>query len=199
MKKTMELKQLTENVLKFLKVENINDMSKRIYEIVIKNDFATYIDFLKIFNNDPVQDLVQDLAQVSEDLSKVLSEDFMQKIFQYYLADRKEKMQDYTPLTLAKLVGVLAGDSENVIDMCAGSGALTIQKWNLDHNKRFLLYEFDENVIPILIFNMAIRNIDAIICHADVLQMEVFKSWKVSKGEKFGIVRECDINEHINF
>lgn len=186
----MELKELTEKVMGFLEVEKIDELSKKIFEVVMKNEQEPYNNFLGLFDI-----LSEDLVQVSE----ILSEDFMQKIFQYYLADRKEKMQDYTPISLAKLVGALAGEENNVIDMCAGSGALTIQKWNLDHNKRFLLYEFDENVIPILIFNMAIRNIDAIICHADVLQMEVFKSWKVSKGEKFGIVRECDINEHINF
>lgn len=32
-----------------------------------------------------------------------LSTDNFQPIFQYYLADRKEKMQDYTPPFLAKL------------------------------------------------------------------------------------------------
>lgn len=186
----MELKQLTENVLNYLEVENINEMSKKIFDSVIKNDYDFYDNFLGLFKI-----MSEDLVQVSE----VLSEDFMQKIFQYYLADRKEKMQDYTPLSLARFVGMLAGQEKNVIDMCAGSGALTIQKWNLDHDKKFLLYEFDENVIPILLFNMAIRNIECIVCHADVLQMEVFKSWKIEKGEKFGIIKECDINEHLNF
>ena len=32
-----------------------------------------------------------------------LSVDWMQKIYQYYLADRKEKKQDYTPASLAQL------------------------------------------------------------------------------------------------
>ncbi len=186
----MELKQLTESVLNYLEVENINEISKKIFDIIIKNDYDFYNKFLGLFGV-----MSEDLVQTSE----VLSEDFMQKIFQYYLADRKEKMQDYTPLSLAKFVGMLAGEERNVIDMCAGSGALTIQKWNLDHDKKFLLYEFDENVIPILLFNMAIRNIESIICHADILKMEVFKSWKIEKGEKFGTIKECDINEHLNF
>ena len=186
----VELRLLTESVLKYLEIENINEMSKCIMNKIIKNDEEFYCDFLRLITISS-----EDLAQVSEDLS----EDFMQKIFQYYLADRKEKMQDYTPLNLARFVGMLVGDEENVIDMCAGSGALTIQKWNLNHDKKFLLYEFDEKVIPILLFNMAIRNIECIVCHADALKMEVFKSWKVEKGEKFGIIKECDINEHLNF
>jgi type I restriction enzyme M protein len=130
----MELKQLTERVTNFLEVENINEMSKKIFDFSIKNDSAFYENFLRLFDISS-----EDLVQTSE----VLSEDFMQKIFQYYLADRKEKMQDYTPISLAKLVGPLAGEECNIIDMCAGSGALTIQKWNLDHEKKFLLYEFD--------------------------------------------------------
>lgn len=178
-KEYMELKELTEKTLEIFKAKDTSELINKIKNVCIENKTEYFDRFVE---------LVEDL-----------SVDWLQKIFQYYEADRKEKMQDYTPLSLARFVGMLAGESNTVIDMCAGSGALTIQKWNLDHNKRFLLYEFDENVIPILIFNMAIRNIDAIICHADVLQMEVFKSWRVSKGEKFGIVRECDINEHINF
>ena len=37
-----------------------------------------------------------------------LSVDWMQKIYQYYLADRKEKKQDYTPASLALFMGLLA-------------------------------------------------------------------------------------------
>ena len=40
-----------------------------------------------------------------------LSTDWMQKIYQYYLADRKEKKQDYTPASLAQFMGLLAGNS----------------------------------------------------------------------------------------
>ena len=65
----------------------------------------------------------------------------MQKIFQYYLADRKVKMQDYTPVSLAKFVGKLVRteNEHTVYDLCAGSGALTIQKWNLNNELKFFL------------------------------------------------------------
>ena len=51
-------------------------------------------------------------------------------IFQYYFADRKEKMQDYTPKSLAVAVAELSKtENEKIcLDLCAGSGALTIQK-----------------------------------------------------------------------
>ena len=52
-----------------------------------------------------------------------LEEDNLQKIFQYYYADRKGKCQDFTPKSIAKLCAVLTQtDGHVVYDLCAGSG-----------------------------------------------------------------------------
>ena len=82
-----------------------------------------------------------------------LSIDWMQRIYQFYCADRKEKKQDYTPVALSRLVAFLTNcDNETVVyDCCAGSGSLTIQKWNTNHDLQFVCEELDENVIPILL------------------------------------------------
>ena len=72
------------------------------------------------------------------------------------------------------------------LDMCCGSGALTIQKWNNNHNLKFILEEFDENVIPFLLFNMMLRNINCEIRHKDVLQNETFHLYKITKQDEFG-------------
>lgn len=165
----MELKELTEKTLELLEIENTDEMSKRLFDTVINNDINVYERFCEIVKND-------------------LSVDWMQKIFQYYHADRKEKMQDYTPKSLAEFVGKLAGEPDVIIDMCAGSGALTIQKWNMKPEQRFKLYEFDEKVIPFLLFNMAVRNIECTVYHADVLQDEIYHIYKVLKGDKYGKV-----------
>lgn len=127
-------------------------------------------------------------AEAVEDLSV----DWLQKIFQYYEADRKEKMQDYTPLTLARFVGKLTetGQEKSVYDLCAGSGALTIQKWNLNHDLYFVCYEYDKKVIPLLLFNLAVRNINALVVNGDALQDEVFTQYTVKRGEKYGTVME---------
>ncbi len=130
---------------------------------------------------------VDKLRRFKEIINDDLSVDWLQKIFQYYEADRKEKMQDYTPITLAKFVGKLA-KHKDIIDMCAGSGALTIQKWNLDHDCKFILYEFDENVIPYLLFNLTIRNIEAEVFQMDVLSQDVFREYKLIKSEEFSKV-----------
>lgn len=117
-----------------------------------------------------------------------LSEDWMQKIYQYYLADRKEKMQDYTPKCLAQFLAMLAGDAEEIVDLCAGSGALIIQRWNRNRDQKFRAYELDENVIPFLIFNLAVRNIEALVNVGDVLQGEITEVYAIRKGAKYGNV-----------
>lgn len=108
-------------------------------------------------------------------------------IYQYYIADRKEKKQDYTPKSVAQLMGALIGDTDKVVDMCAGSGALIIQKWTQNPNIEVTALEIDENVIPFLLFNMALRNINCRVLQGDALTGEdVINTWQVTKGERFG-------------
>ena len=106
----MELKELTEKVLVLFNSKNTTELIKKLPSYWNDNDVKAKF-----------KSLVGDL-----------SVDWLQKIFQYYEADRKEKKQDYTPTTLAKLMATLAlrGGEDHITDMCAGSGALTIQCWN---------------------------------------------------------------------
>lgn len=169
----IELKELTEKTLELLGIENTDEMSERLFDVVKNNDVQIYDKFSELVNND-------------------LSIDWMQKIFQYYLADRKEKKQDYTPVSLARFLGRLTETEQekSVYDLCAGSGALTIQKWNLNHDLYFVCYEYDKKVIPLLLFNLAVRNIDALVVNGDVLQDEVFTRYTVKSGEKYSTVTE---------
>ena len=171
MAKEVELSELTRETLKSFDIENINELKNKIFEIVLGNQHEYYEKFL----------------EVAPDLEI----DHMQKIYQYYLADRSGLKQDYTPKSLSKLLSKLSGNSKQIIDMCAGTGALTIQSWVEDKTRQFKLYEIDDNVIPFLIFNMAIRNIPCEIYNADVLAEKVFKKYLIVKGEKFGEVRAC--------
>lgn len=131
-------------------------------------------------------DNFEKLDKFSNLVSGDLSKDWLQMIYQYYLADRKEKKQDYTPESLASLMGKIIGKADVVIDMCAGSGALTIQKWKEDNNQKFELFELDKKVIPFLLFNCVLRNIEADVYRKDVLQDEVYEGWIIRKGEKYG-------------
>lgn len=86
---------------------------------------------------------------------------------------------------------------QSVYDLCAGSGALTIQKWNLNHDLHFICYEYDKKVIPLLMFNLAVRNIDALVINGDVLQDETFARYMIKHGDKYGMVTE--IKETVYF
>ena len=169
----MELKELTEKMTGLLCVENADELSDKLFESVKSNDMKVYEKF---------SELVQDL-----------SIDWLQKIYQYYCADRKEKMQDYTPKSIAVFMGKLTGEADIITDLCAGSGALTIQKWNINPDQKFELYEFDDNVIPYLLFNMAVRNIGCTVYHSDVLQQEVYHKYKIHRGERFGRFEEVEV------
>lgn len=168
----MELKQLCEKTTELFEIENISQLSDKLLSVCLNNQ----------------HEYMEKFAEAVEDLSV----DWLQKIFQYYEADRKEKMQDYTPLTLARFVGKLTETEreKSVYDLCAGSGALTIQKWNLNHDLSFVCYEYDKKVIPLLLFNLAVRNINALVVNGDALQDETFTRYTVKSGEKYGTVTE---------
>lgn len=130
-----ELLELKDEILKIFQTD-IEHLGDTVMETVMSADEGKYDAYLETVDGD-------------------MYTDYMQMIFQYYLADRKDKKQDYTPKSIAEFMGALIGSSDKVVDMCAGSGALTIQKWILNPNQQFDLYELDERVIPFLLFNLA--------------------------------------------
>ena len=78
----MELKELCEKTIEIFEIQNISELSGKLFDVCMNNQ----------------HEYMERFAEAVEDLSV----DWLQKIFQYYEADRKEKMQDYTPLTLAR-------------------------------------------------------------------------------------------------
>jgi type I restriction-modification system DNA methylase subunit len=166
----MELKELSEKTLELFGISSCDELGCALMNCAISADTEKYYAFA---------DIVSDL-----------SVDWLQKIYQYYQADRKDKKQDYTPKNVAEFMARLCGESGVTVDMCAGSGALTIQRWNNYPNEQFILYEIDDNVFPYLLFNMAIRNIECVVHNADVLQNEIYKTYIISKGEKYGMITE---------
>lgn len=166
----MELGELVKKMCEIFQIENTEKLPDALMKCVKNEEVEKYEQFCSV---------VQDL-----------SVDWLQKVFQYYHADRKEKMQDYTPQSLASFMAKLIGEADVITDLCAGSGALTIQKWNVNHEQKFELFEFDKNVIPFLLFNMAVRNIECTVYHFDVLQLELYHKYKIRKGERFGRFKE---------
>ena len=169
----MELKELCEKTLKLFDCRSVDDLGDELLKSVLNGDIQAFDDFVEMVGD--------------------LSIDYLQKIFQYYQADRKEKKQDYTPKSICKLCASLTETGGKVVyDICAGSGAMTIQKWVQNPNKTFICEELDTNVIPYLLFNIVIRNMSGYVINRNVLTKELVKVYKVDKGEEFSVVEEIE-------
>lgn len=158
------------------------ELTNKTKEIFGIDDVGKLGDALKAnLNNFDVYD--QFVALVDD-----LDKDWLQMIYQYYQADRKEKKQDFTPKCLAEFLSMLVGEAEICVDMCAGSGALTIQRWTHNRDQKFRLIEIDDAVIPYLLFNLAIRNIQAEVLVGSALDNDFREVYDVVKGEKYASV-----------
>lgn len=134
-------------------------------------------------------------------VNRDLETDYLQRIWQFYMADREDKKQDFTPKSLGKLISELTKSTaeEWVYDMCSGSGALTIQKWCNNKNLKFVCEELDSNLIPFLLFNLKIRNIEGYVINGNILTGERKTVYKLTKGEKFSEIEICMFFEYPKF
>lgn len=118
------------------------------------------------------------------------SVDQFRDFFQEEQADRKSLKQDYTPDAVAELVGCLAGSGRTLLDVCAGSGALTVA-YLAHHTVDFVrCEEFSSRVIPFLLVNLSIRNIDGEVIHGNSLTREHFAVYRLSKSERFSLIEK---------
>ena len=168
----MELTELRNGLLDIFGVGDAIALGDAIMSSITTQDYAKFDACVELVGNDG------------------LRHDFLQKIYQYHLANRNELSQDFTPPSLGKLIGALTASGDTCLDICAGSGALTIQAWAMNPARSFVCFEIDGTVIPYLIFNCAIRNMDAAIFHADYLAGEIYDAWLLAKSGRYsGIER----------
>lgn len=114
-----------------------------------------------------------------------LDTDTFKDYFELYNAERKSNQQDYTPDSVANLLSRITGDNGtsgySAYDATAGTGTLLISKWHaqriqvspFEYQPRNYLYRGDEladNAIPYLIHNLAMRGMNAIVCHGDSIE-----------------------------
>ena len=163
----MELLALKNKTLELFGVDSVEKLGDALMSACTNHDIEKFRAFDEMTNHDQTRD-------------------YMQMIYQYYMADRKDKKQDYTPACLGKFMSRLIGDSTETVDLCAGSGSLTIQRHNDNPDSKIICYELDKTVIPYLLFNLALRNKTAEIHMSDVLSNEIYGSWRISKGEEYG-------------
>ena len=74
--------------------------------------------------------------------------------------------------------------------MCAGTGGLTIALHNRFPDAYYHLEEISERTIPILLFNLAIRNINAEVINGDNLEQTAKHYYRVVPGRKYGTIDE---------
>ena len=170
----MELKELYQTILTVFDAESVSELSAKMFDFITNNNteaFEQYIPLCPDFETD-----------------------YLQKIWQFYAADRKEKKQDYTPACLGELLSALIGNDEKgvIYDCCAGSGSLTIQRWIQNKSNIFICEELDERIIPFLLFNLAVRNMEGYVIHGNALTQERYKIFELKKGKKYSAVREVN-------
>lgn len=126
------------------------------------------------------------------ELEQDLSFDWFTEYFQEEHSDRKGKKQDFTPDGIIKVASGVLSDTNSNADICAGTGGLTIKRWSENPDASFCCEEFSDRAVPFLIFNLAIRNVDAVICHGDSLTRDFKAVYQLTKDERFSAITELE-------
>lgn len=105
-------------------------------------------------------------------------------LFQEEHGDRDKFKQDYTPPELARLVAEMAHRDTGkapatIADLCAGTGTLTLACLRKFPHAYYHCEEVTARAIPFLLFNLAIRGVNAEVFQQDVLTREVTASWRL--------------------
>ncbi len=113
-----------------------------------------------------------------------LDNDNFRQYFENEHAERKSKKQDFTPFSVGRILAkITAGKKGSRMDVCSGTGSLTIAKWTEDKLQAGFLfykpsdyfyacYELSDRTVPFLLFNLMIRGMNAVVYHGDVLEQD---------------------------
>jgi len=127
-----------------------------------------------------------------------LDDDPVNILFQQEHGDRDKFKQDYTPPELARLVAEMAHRDTGkapatIADLCAGTGTLTLACLKRFPRAFYHCEEVTARAIPFLLFNLAIRGVNAEVFQQDVLTREVTASWRlIPDGKGFSDISACE-------
>lgn len=177
------------------------DKTKRINEIFgVKESYQAPDALMSILYDKERRERV--FREMLELFDYDVTYDWFHEYFQDEHADRKKKKQDFTPGGLAELVAQLTtGDGFTTCDIAAGTGGLTIKAWHgdrlkhspFDYRPSMYLYhceELSDRALPFLLFNLAIRGMNATVLHGDALSR---------RGVKGVFFVQNDYNDHLRF
>ena len=149
------------NINKILNIKESYELPERLMELLMGGNAS---------------DLFEKFLKLESDLSF----DWFTDYFQEEHSNRNNMMQDFTPKEVARLLPMLEGNYNSVADICCGTGGLTIAAWNHNKHATFYCEELSTRAFPLLLFNLAIRNINAIAVNKDVLENKVYAAYKIN-------------------
>lgn len=126
------------------------------------------------------------------DATDDMQHDGMTTYFQNEQGDRDALKQDFTPPAVCDLVAAMAGDADAYLDVCAGTGGLTISLWALHPHALFRCEEYSARTVPALLLNMAVRNMRGEVVRKDVLTGETFERYALEPSDRFSTVTQVD-------
>lgn len=166
-----------EQFMEALQVKEAYQIQNKLMEKLLSDDKDMFLD---------------DLIKKGFDTAK----DEIREIFEKEVADRKALMQDYTPACLCKLVSMLCGKNDELLDVCCGVGSLSIASLFDNNSKRYVMEELSSMSISLLLLNMSIRNCDALIYRKDVLTEKVYEVYQLKKQEKYSSIQKIDVGNN---
>lgn len=141
-----------------------------------------------MFNKEEREKVFRSFLEIEEDLSF----DWFTEYFQAEHSDRKGKKQDFTPDGIIQVASGVLGKTISNADICAGTGGLTIKRYSENKDASFYCEEFSDRAVPFLLFNLSIRNVNAIVCHGDSLTREFKSVYKLSNSSEFSEIELLD-------
>ena len=166
--------EVVDKIKKLLQVDPLHDIYSRINEAVMSDNLSEILEkYTEIIKADPERDWIQNM-------------------FMFSGADSAGLGQDYTPAALSKIMAGVSDyeGAETVLDVCCGTGSLTLQLHKRRPGLHFTMQECDARVVSLLLFNMALNNVYADILHMDIITGQIFAIYEVRPGEKFGTVEK---------
>lgn len=162
--------------------------NKDINELIgIKESFELPDKLMKILLNEEEKNkLLNKFLEYDIDLKY----DFLRDYFQEQHSNRNDLKQDYTPDCICEILSKLKKDNNKFLDVCSGTGALTISNLYNNNNKIYVqCEELSSRSIPVLLLNLIIRNIDGVVVQKDVLNNDIKNIYKLESSNKFSNIK----------
>lgn len=161
------------------KIEDLSNLPDAIMKILFSDERDAVFHQLKKLNPDP-------------------SFDWFQNVYENELAQRSQNKQDFTPNAVGMLLSKITGNTAGTIyEPTAGNGSLIIANWW--HRKSSLpdyipedhpveCWELSSRSIPILLFNLSVRNIQATVYHGNVIEGIMKETYELKPSSQYSII-----------